>query len=226
MSSTPEVDPSDAPDIKRMTKATMDMLLRHYELTDRLAGVIEILRSIEWRWGYSCDTCPKCLRTREAGHTPACTLSAALTITGHVEHSDTVELQKLRRVLDLINAKLPDIDETVYEYSQAGTELPGAWTQIWSGAVWLDNTDESYPDCILLTRRRRRRRVRRPPTDTDAVDQPRRPCWVRDYDTQAWVPAQLLAVVPEAEGSGYPFIAIPDLWDGAQFAHCEIEVDS
>jgi hypothetical protein len=135
-------------------------------------------------------------------------------------HPAVAELKKLRRVLELAGTVLPDIDETAYEYSPYAGIGEGRWPESWINGAWRSFGDDSDREKVLS---RRRRKIRRPPTDQDAIDQPRRPCWVRDFTHQAWLPAQLLAVLPDTPA--YAFVVLANHEDASTgYQYCEIEV--
>jgi hypothetical protein len=66
---------------------------------------------------------------------------------------------------------------------------------------------------------------RRPPTDQDAIERPRRPCWVWNYPGEEQQPAQLLAV--RFNHVDYPFAVLPVHKDMVIMVYrfCEIETD-
>jgi hypothetical protein len=66
--------------------------------------------------------------------------------------------------------------------------------------------------------------IRRPPTDQDAIDEPRRKCWVRDSEQGEWIAASLRAVLGTAENVRY----VAEVIDckPSTFCLCEIEVPS
>jgi hypothetical protein len=64
--------------------------------------------------------------------------------------------------------------------------------------------------------------IRRPPTDQDAIDQPRRKCWVRSCNEAPWTPATLLCVHPEV--LAVPFLAYTKNYAARYYPYCEIEV--
>jgi len=141
------------------------------------------------------------------------------------EHPAITELAKLRRALELIGVTVPDIDidDTMYEYSPRGSFDEGKWPEVFSfSGGWMNNSVAADTTAYLT---RRRRRVRRAPTDQDAIEQPRRECWVRAAPTVEWKPSQLLAV-DTTHGVISPYYVRFD--DGAVFyAHyCEIEVEA
>jgi hypothetical protein len=152
----------------------------------------------------------------ESGSIADCTLAA---IAGHVEHPAVAELANLRRTLELTGHVLPEIDETVYEYSPAAASMPGEWHEAWLGSgVWT-----ATPRCLDQSGylMRRRRRVRRAPTDADAIEQLRRDCWVL-IDNQ-WVEAKLLMV---ADGVKNPYLVIRTESSVGWYQQCEIEVEA
>jgi hypothetical protein len=65
--------------------------------------------------------------------------------------------------------------------------------------------------------------IRRPPTDADAVDVPRRPCWVRHAPIDEWEPAQLLAVDNTRPVPENLYICMLN-GRTSEFYYCEIEV--
>jgi hypothetical protein len=134
------------------------------------------------------------------------------------------ELGDLRRALELTGHVLPDIDDAVWEYSPVGEEKTGEWSEMWIAQRWEGN--EKYEDYVsYLTRRRRR--VRRAPTDADAIEQPRRPCWVRDYKHEEGKPMQLLAVIPSPHLSEeWRYLVITPDGFVDHFSYCEIEVEA
>jgi len=131
------------------------------------------------------------------------------------------ELTQIRRALELTGTVLPEIDEAVYEYSPVGIDNGGEWSDIWWDGQWRVR---QYPGDRNSRLCRRRRRVRRAPTDQDAIEQPRRECWVRDYTSQQWRSAPLLAVTQSGSFSATRYIV---LLNGAvqSFAYGEIEVE-
>jgi len=134
------------------------------------------------------------------------------------------ELGDLRRAMELTGHVLPEIDEAQYEYSPKGEDREGAWPEVWSGSTWIHNLPAPHADCILLTRRRRR--VRRAPTDADAVEVPRRPCWVRNNADEDWIPATLLAVDETRHPKGPKFLIRRTDGRTLRFNGCEIEVEA
>jgi hypothetical protein len=190
-----------------------------------LAAVREVLRKVEWGSfvGMKDDRCPCCLQYKAEGrHTPTCTLAAALT--GHAEHPAVVELANLKRALELTGTVLPDIDEAQYEYSAVGEEKPGKWPELWV-ENWEPRERQRRCDMsgALL---RRRRRVRRAPTDADAIEQPRRDCWVRNNADEDWIPATLLAVDETRFPKGPKFLVMREDGRTVRFNSCEIEVEA
>jgi hypothetical protein len=64
--------------------------------------------------------------------------------------------------------------------------------------------------------------IRRPPTDQDATDEPRRKCWVRDSEQGEWIAASLRAVLGTVGKARY----VAEVFDckPSTFCFCEIEV--
>jgi len=188
-----------------------------------LAAVREVLRIVEWggMWDMKNNHCPHCMQYPADGHSPKCTLAAA--IAGHAEHPAVAELAKLRRTLELTGFTVPDIDEAVWEYSPAGVDVPGNWDDVWISHVGLWKPRVLNDRCLLM---RRRRRVRRPPADADAITVPRRPCWVRNNADEDWIPATLLAVDETRFPKGPKFLIMREDGRTLRFNSCEIEVEA
>jgi hypothetical protein len=188
-----------------------------------MIGILHMLRAIEWSSGATMNICPMCRRSRPEGHHRDCKIAAI--IANPPEHPDTVVLRNMERVLGLMNIVLPnDIDDDMYEYSRVGTYNEGEWPEVWDYGIenlWTTNHHSNTDRKTHLTRRRRKIRIT--PTDQDALDHPRRPCWVCDHISQKWIPAQLLAV--RTGDVSYPFIALSDQDVDTSYAYCEIEKD-
>lgn len=74
----------------------------------------------------------------------------------------------------------------------------------------------------MLSRFPKPKTIRCPPTDQDAIDEPRRKCWVRDEVTSNWLPASLRAVL--GTFGKFRFIAEVIDCEPNAYRYCEIEV--
>jgi hypothetical protein len=187
-----------------------------------MIGIQHMIRAIEWSSGSTMNFCPMCRRSKLEGHHRDCKIAAI--IANPPEHPDTVVLRNMERVLGLMNIVLPnDIDDDMYEYSRVGTYNEGEWPEVWDYGIenlWTTNRHGNTDYKTHLTRRRRRHMIRICPTDQDAIDHPRRPCWVRNSKNEEWIQARLIAV--RFVATAYPFIVLL-YGDVMNFSECEID---
>lgn len=127
--------------------------------------------------------------------------------------------------------ELPPLPGEYYE----GEDVECSGAICWTKAKYVCHAEDNwhvvrYPGCTrpdLVPGDRIRRPVpktktiRRPPTDQDAIDQPRRKCWVRDSESMPWIEGFLLLV---SDGSHSYLASVISRRCVEYYEYCEIEV--
>jgi hypothetical protein len=190
----------------RLNVSSQDKPVAKTKIKERIMtkpkSCIELLRKIEWSGDSHSAICPLCRRMGCDGHTENCEVSEALGNPSNYQDTQRIEeletmLEKIQKALHLTGKILPDdIDETIFEYSAFGEIRSGEWSESWIERKWCHC--QCLRDSVdVLTRRRRKVSIE--PTDNDAIEQPRRPCLVRDRNNENWISATLIAVGDESQ---------------------------
>jgi hypothetical protein len=181
-----------------------------------------ILKSLEWSGSDTHRTCPKCFRHCSTGHSEDCELKAALKAPVDMT-PEALELAELKQAMALTSTVLPEIDKEKYAYSKFQRDIDWRFEQYWNGREWVEPMKgvSLQKEGILL---RRLLKVRKTPVDQDAIEIPRRPCLVRNMESQDWIPAQLLSVDTTRQSSSKVFFVALSNGRTDGFTYCEIEV--